>query len=158
MLAKSITSIEAPQGHGPYSPALKVGDFVFISGQLPLNEDNTMVSDDVSEQSMQVIRNLVALLSEIDLELRHIVKTTVYLSDHKYLEKFDQIYATYFSNPYPARTVVEIKDLAYGAKIAIDCVALDTLAYEAQFAKKQWEEVPEHDCEDCPDGTCDHCL
>ncbi len=158
MIAKTITSVDAPSAHGPYSPALKIGDFVFISGQLPLDENNHMVSEDIVEQSVQVIRNLVALLSEIDLELRHIVKTTIYLADHQDLDKFDQIYATYFSNPYPARTVVEIKDMPYHAKVAIDCVALDTLAYEAQFPRPTWDDVPDHDCEDCPDGTCDHCY
>lgn len=158
MIAKAITSIDAPASPGPFSPALKVGDFVFISGQLPLDEHGKKVSDDVAEQSMQVIRNLLALLSEIDLELRHIVKTTIYLSNHKDLEKFDQIYATYFSHPYPARTVVEVKEMAYGAKVAIDCMALDTLAYEAQFAKDYNDDVPEHDCASCPDGTCDHCY
>lgn len=158
MLAKAITSMDAPQGHGPYSPALKIGDFVFISGQLPLDENYQMVSEDVESQSIQVIRNLLALLSEIDLELRHIVKTTIYLADHRDLDKFDQIYATYFSHPYPARTVVEVKDMAYNAKVAIDCIAMDTLAYEAQFGVSNWDDVEEHDCENCPDGTCDHCY
>lgn len=159
MIAKSITSSDAPVGHGPFSPALKLGDFVFISGQLPLDEQNNVVGSSVAEQSMQVIRNILALLSEIDLELRHIAKTTVYLSNHKDLEEFDQIYATYFSHPYPARTVIEVKDMAYGSKVAMDCIAMDTLAYEAQFAKSHnWDDVPEHNCANCPDGSCFDCL
>lgn len=159
MISKSITSNDAPVGHGPYSPALKLGDFVFVSGQLPIDQDNHVVGESVAEQSMQVIRNILALLSEIDLELRHIVKTTIYIHDYKKIEEFDQIYATYFSQPYPARTVIEVKEMAYGSKVAIDCIAMDTLAYEAQFAKdNQWDEIPEHDCANCPDGSCFDCL
>lgn len=159
MISKPIISRDAPQGHGPYSPALKLGDFVFVSGQLPMDENNVVVEGSVAEQAMQVVRNILALLSEIDLELRHIVKTTIYLKDHKDLEEFDQIYATYFSHPYPARTVIEVKDMAYGASVAMDCIAMDTLAYEAQFNKTNaWDDVPEHDCASCPDGTCNDCI
>lgn len=159
MIAKTINSNDAPSSHGPFSPALKIGDFVFLSGQLPLDENNNLVSSDATEQSMQVIRNVLALLSEIDLELRHIVKTTIYLSDHKDLEAFDQIYATYFSQPYPARTVIEVRNMAYGAKVAMDCIAMDTLAYEAQFGRfNEMDEIPEHDCASCPDGTCSDCI
>lgn len=158
MIPKEITSLDAPKAIGPNSQVLKVGDFVFVSGQYPLDENNQLVEGSMTEQSIQLIRNILALLSEMDLELRHIVKTTVYLKNLSLLDDFDQIYATYFSQPYPARTVVEVSNLPGNAEVAIDCFALDTLSYEAQFPRNNWDDVPEHDCAHCPDGTCEECM
>lgn len=159
MISKCITSPDAPIEHGPYSPALKIGDFVFVSQQYPLDENNNPATDSIIDQSIQVVRNIVALLSELDLELRHIVKATIYVTDYTVLEEFDQIFATYFSQPYPSRSIVVVNQLPYNANVAMDCVAMDTLAYEAQFGHdNEWDNVPEHDCANCPDGTCNECC
>lgn len=155
LIAKSITSQEAPQLQGPSSAAIKLGDAVYIAAQYPLLDDD----NSLTHQTMSVIRNLVAILAEMNLELRHIVKTTLYITDQADLEEIDLIYATYFSYPYPARSVILVSGLLNGANVAIDAMAIDTLTYESQFNIHQYnsEDYPEHSCAECLDGTCLEC-
>lgn len=157
MIGKSIASQDAIQVDGPLSSAIKVADTVYISAQFPSKDDS---DSSLTHQTMSVIRNLVALLAELNLELRHIVKTTVYTTDLKDLEEIDLIYATYFSHPYPARTVLKVAELQNNAKVAIEAIAVDTLAYEVQFNIHQYnsEDYPEHSCDECSEGTCNDCI
>lgn len=159
MLSKVITSDDAPKAIGPYSPGLKIGDFVYLSGQIGLNSDNEMVEGGIKAQTLQIIENIVALLSEVDLEIRHIVKTTVYLTDMSLFEEFNEIYATYFAHPFPARSTVEVSALPAGALVEIDCLVIDTLVYEEKFGHSYYnsEDFEEVDCANCEDGTCEDC-
>lgn len=157
MIPKTITSPDAPQNPGPCSPALKVGDFIFISGQVPLDATNQLVKSSITDQTLQVLHNLVALLAEMNLELRHIVKTTLYLTNKEYLDEVNQIYATYFSQPYPSRSIVMVNELQYGADIMLDATAVDTLSYEQLFRKNDDDDGPVVDCKDCVDGSCNDC-
>jgi len=141
----SITSPNAPKAIGPYSPAIKLGDFVYMSGQLPLDPlSGEIVGENIQEQTYQVLKNIEALLTEMDLEMRHIVKTTVFMSDLAEFDEMNQIYATYFANPYPARSTVQVSKLPKGAKIEIECFVIDTLAYE--------KHVHGSGCGDCASG------
>jgi 2-iminobutanoate/2-iminopropanoate deaminase len=131
---QGIHSNHAPKAIGPYSPAVKLGDFVYLSGQLPIDPlTNQLVSGDIYEQTYQVLRNMEAVLQEMGLELRHVVKTTVYVTDLNDFSKFNEIYATVFQEPYPARTTVQVAALPLGAMVEVEALVIDTLAYEAQM-------------------------
>jgi len=132
MFLQAINSKKAPQAIGPYSPGIKLGDFVYLSGQLGLNpESGELVSESIAEQTTQVMENIQALLAEIGLAMHHIVKTTVFLSDLADFAAMNEVYAGYFTAPYPARSTVGVAALPKGAKIEIECLVLDTLAYES---------------------------
>ena len=131
MLIKGIFSDNAPEAVGPYSPGIQIGDLVYLSGQIPLVPDtNEIVSSDIKEQTQQVINNIMAILSEMDLELRHVVKTTVFIKDLSMFADMNEVYALFFEDPYPARSCVEVSNLPKGALVEIEAVAINTLRYE----------------------------
>ncbi len=149
MFTKSITSPNAPKAIGPYSPAVKLGDFVYMSGQIAIDPATSeLINGEIQEQTYQVLKNIEALLTEMNLDMRHIVKTTVYMSDLSDFNAMNEIYATYFVQPYPARTTVQVCALPKGAKIEIECLVIDTLAYEQQLAAQ------EGGCGGCSDDAC----
>jgi 2-iminobutanoate/2-iminopropanoate deaminase len=164
MFTKAYNSANAPQAIGPYSPALKLGDFVYLSGQLPIDpQSGALVSEDIQAQTYQVLKNLEAVLAEMNLETRHIVRTTVYLTDLADFAAMNEIYATYFAQPYPARACVQVSALLKGAKVEIDAFAIDTLVYEQQAAQSPCgcgEEGCGEGCEEgcgCGDENCEEC-
>lgn len=152
---QKIESEKAPKAIGPYSPAVKLGDFVFLSGQLGMNAEGVLVSDDVKQQSVQAMENIGALLSEMGLSYKHIVKTTVFVSDLNDFNTVNEVYGSYFDEGvYPARSCVEVSRLPKDAKVEIECMVLDTLAYEKQMEA--------HECgdgcgSDCSEGCCGGC-
>ncbi|MFV0255816.1 MAG: RidA family protein [Erysipelotrichaceae bacterium] len=148
---QTIKSDKAPKAIGPYSPAVKLGDFVYMSGQLPVDpQTGQLVSDDISEQTKQVFKNIEAVLAEMNLETRHIVKTTVFITDMAQFTKVNEVYAEYFDEPYPARSTIQVAALPLEAKVEIECLVIDTLAYEAQ-AKQHGSGCD--DC-DCGEDSC----
>lgn len=161
MFTKSFASPNAPKAIGPYSPAVKLGDFVYLSGQLPLDTDGNLVSGDIQEQAYQVLKNMEATLAEMNLEMRHIVKTTVFLTDLNDFAALNEIYATYFSHPYPARSAVQVAALPKGAKVEIEAIVIDTLVYEQQAMHQHSHEgcgCGEEGCGEgcnCGDEGCD---
>lgn len=116
-----------PKAIGPYSAYTESGDLVFISGQLPLNP-NTMEfdSEDIQDQTRQSLLNLQAILAELGLEMRHILKTTIFLSDIANFAKMNEVYAEFFQAPYPARSAFAVRDLPKGAKVEIEAIACKT--------------------------------
>lgn len=133
MFTKAITSPNAPKAIGPYSPCLRVGDFVYVSGQIPADPiTGDIVSDDIREQTIRSLSNLKALLMEQGLEMRHILKTTVYMTDLAEFGAMNEEYAKFFEAPYPARSCVQVVALPKGAKVEIEALVVDTLAYESQ--------------------------
>ena len=154
MFTKSYSSPNAPQAIGPYSPALKLGDFVYLSGQLPLDpQSGEIVGNDIQEQTYQVLKNIEAVLAEMNLETRHIVKTTVFMSDLADFNAMNEIYATYFAQPYPARSTVQVAALPKGAKIEIEALVIDTLVYEQQASQSSCGCGDEDGCgESCGEG------
>ena len=145
MFLQAIDSIKAPKAIGPYSPGIKLGDFVYLSGQIPLDPDSgELVGDDIRQQTQQVMENIKALLAEVGLETHHIVKTTIFLKDMADFTVVNEVYTDYFSAPYPARSTVAVADLPKNAKVEIECLVLDTLAYE-------------NSCDGCH-SDCDSCC
>ena len=131
MLHECITSKNAPKAIGPYSPAVKLGDMIFMSGQLPIvPETGELISDSIEEQTAPCLRNLEAILKDAGLSLQYVLKTTVYMTDLSEFGKMNEVYGQFFSEPYPARCAAEVSGLAKGARIEIECIAVDTRALE----------------------------
>lgn len=150
MFIKSFEAENGPKAIGPYSPAVKLGDFVYVSGQLPINEDQS-IDDSIELQTHACLKNMTQLLAAQNLELRHVVKTTVFMTDLNDFAKFNEVYATYFKEPYPARSCVQVAALPKGAKVEIEALVIDTLVYEARMKN--------HSCNGCSqEGTdCQGC-
>jgi len=155
MFTKSFASPNVYKAIGPYSPAVKLGDFVYVSGQLPLDVEGNLVAGDIQEQAYQVLKNMEAVLAEMNLEMRHIVKTTVFLTDLADFQAINEIYATYFSDPYPARSTVQVAALPKGARIEIEAIVIDTLVYEQQVAHQHGEACGCGEGCDCEGDSCD---
>lgn len=113
-----------PKPVGAYSAYRQANNFVFLSGQIPLHsQSNELVQGDIVEQTKQVFSHIKAILSENGLSLKDIVKTTVLLADINDFAKMNEVYASFFTPPYPARSAFAVKDLPKGAKIEIEVIA-----------------------------------
>ncbi|HVE57102.1 MAG TPA: RidA family protein [Pyrinomonadaceae bacterium] len=123
---KEIISTEnAPGAIGPYSQAVKTGGMVFCSGQIPTDvATGEFVSEDVAEQTEQVLKNLSAVLEAAGTSLNNVVKTTVFLADMGDFTAMNEVYAKYFSENKPARATVQAAGLPRGARVEIDCIAI----------------------------------
>ncbi len=119
-----IKTDRAPQAIGPYSQAIAVGGMLYASGQIPINpKSGNIESDDIESQTVRVLDNIKAILSSSELDFSDVVKTTVFLTDINDFSAVNNIYAKYFSAPYPARSCVQVAALPKGAKIEIEIVA-----------------------------------
>lgn len=147
---KAIKSENAPKALGPYSPATKLGDFVYLSGQIPLDpQSGAVVGESIEEQTHQVMKNIGAVLAEMGLDYKHIMKATIYVADLNDFDKLNEVYGSYLEEPYPARSCVQVARLPKDVKVEIECFAIDTLVYEQQMAAQQ-----EGGCSGCG-GGCD---
>jgi len=124
-VSKRIIQTElAPAAIGPYSQAIRIGDFLYTSGQIALDpKSGKFLSGVIKEETEQTLKNISAILQADGLELENIIKTTVYLSDLKDFVQMNQIYEKYFSKNKPARACVQVAALPKGAKIEIDAIA-----------------------------------
>ncbi len=121
---KKVQTPKAPKAIGPYSQAIDTGDFVFLSGQIGLDpQTGQLVSNDIEDQTRQVMKNLKAVLEEAGLDFRHVVKTTIYLVDLKDFVKVNGVYQSYLEEPYPARATVQVAALPKGARVEIEMIA-----------------------------------
>jgi reactive intermediate/imine deaminase len=119
---KTIHTQAAPQAIGSYSQAVRVGDTVYMSGQIPLDPATMqLVSGDIHAEIRRVFDNLAAVAKEAGGSLAQAVKLTVYLTDMTLFATVSEIMATYFSAPYPARVTVGVAQLPRGARVEIDC-------------------------------------
>ena len=119
-----VRTEKAPQAIGPYSQAIKVGGFVFLSGSIPLKPDGSLVTGPVEDQTHQVFSNLKAVLEAAGSSLENVVKTTVFIKDMDDFGKINAVYETYFSSHKPARSTVEVSRLPRDVAIEVDVVAL----------------------------------
>jgi len=120
-----ISTENAPGAIGPYSQAVKVGNMVFLSGQIPIDPNTgEFVSEDVGEQTKQVFRNLSAVLEASGADLDSVVKTTVFLADMNDFGAMNEVYADCFGKNKPARATVEAAKLPMEAKVEIECIAI----------------------------------
>ncbi|MBI2445908.1 RidA family protein [Candidatus Micrarchaeota archaeon] len=123
MTKQKIGSPHAPKAVGPYSQAVEAGGYVFLSGQIPVGPDGTLLQGSVEEQVRQIMANLQAVLEAADLSFADVVKTTIYLTDMADFGKVNPVYGSYFSEPFPARETVCVKALPLGAQVEISMIA-----------------------------------
>lgn len=122
MAKQVISSTNAPKAIGPYSSALKVGNMLFVSGQIPVNPADGSIPASIKEQANQSLSNLKALVTEAGYSLSDVVKTTVFITDINDFAAVNEVYASYFAEPYPTRSCVAVKDLPKGVKLEIECI------------------------------------
>ena len=120
-----VSTDKAPGAIGPYSQAIKTGGMLFCSGQIPIDpETGEFVSNDVAEQTDQVLKNLSAVLEAGGMSLGNVVKTTVFLADMSDFAVMNEVYGRYFDDNKPARATVQAARLPRDAKVEIECIAV----------------------------------
>lgn len=123
-MRQAITTPNAPGAIGPYSQAVRAGDFLFISGQVPFDPATmTLVEGDVQTQTRRVMDNLAAILEAAGASFDHVVKTTIYLKDMGDFALMNEVYGGYFSTPAPARATIQAARLPKDVSVEIELVA-----------------------------------
>jgi 2-iminobutanoate/2-iminopropanoate deaminase len=121
---KHYTTTQAPTPIGPYSQAVAAGGLLFVSGQIPLDpETGKLVEGDIVAQTVQVVKNLLAILKEAKMGPENVVKTTVFLRDMNDFPKMNEAYGTYFGKEPPARSTIQAAALPRGVAVEIDVIA-----------------------------------
>jgi 2-iminobutanoate/2-iminopropanoate deaminase len=124
MKKKVIQTDRAPKAVGPYSQAIQCGDLLFVSGQIPIDPaTGALAGEDIQTQTRRVLDNVKGLLESQGLGMENVVKSTLFITDMKDFAVVNEIYATYFPSPPPARSTVAISGLARGAKIELEVIA-----------------------------------
>lgn len=123
MSLKPIQTNKAPQAIGPYSQAIDAGEMVFVSGQIALDPETGEIKEGIEEQTHQVLRNLKAILNEAGLDFQNVAKFTIFLSSMDDFAVVNDIYASYLSEPYPARATVEVSRLPKDVLVEMDVIA-----------------------------------
>jgi len=119
---QKIYTKNAPEAIGPYSQAVKVGNFIYTSGQIALTPAGDFLDEDVKIQTKQVCENLKSVLEAAGAKLENVVKTTIFLDDINNFAAVNEVYGEYFKHK-PARSTVAVKELPKDAKVEIECVA-----------------------------------
>ena len=123
-MKQAVSSPDAPKAIGPYSQAVRAGNLLFVSGQVPLDPaTGQIVSGDIAAQTRRVFDNLGAVLKAGGRSFADVVRTTVFLADMNDFATFNEVYGTYFSEPYPARATVQVARLPKEARVEIDLIA-----------------------------------
>lgn len=122
---KQIHTNNAPAAIGPYSQAIEAGNMIFASGQIPIDPSTgNFVEGGIKEQTRQSLTNAQNILREAGTDLAHVVKTTVFLSDMDNFGAMNEVYAEFFTQPFPARSAVAVKTLPKGALVEVECIAV----------------------------------
>ena len=119
-----VKTNKAPGAIGPYSQGIQVGDMFFFSGQIPLNPETGTMPESIVDQAHQALTNVKGLLESQGLTFANVVKTTVFLDNIDDFTTVNEIYAQYFTEPFPARSAVEIGRLPKGALIEVEVIAV----------------------------------
>jgi 2-iminobutanoate/2-iminopropanoate deaminase len=124
-LKELVTAAGAAKAIGPYSPALKIGNLVFLSGSIPLDPvSGQLVEGGIQEQTTRVMENIKALLEAAGANFSHVARTTVFMVDLAEFAAMNEIYASYFQAPYPARSTVQVVRLPRDVRVEIDVIAV----------------------------------
>ena len=120
-----VTAPDAPKAMGAYSPAIKAGNLLFISGQIPIDPSTgDLIQGDIGAHAEQVMRNLTALLRAAGASFTNVVRTTVYLTDMNDFAAMNEVYSRYLIDPPPARATVQVARLPRDVKIEVDAIAV----------------------------------
>ncbi|KIL34949.1 deaminase [Cohnella kolymensis] len=123
MTLKFVSTPHAPAAIGPYAQAVRSGNLLFTSGQIPLTADGQLIAGGIQEQTRQVLDNLKAVLQAENATLRDVVKTTVFLKDMNDFAEFNSVYRSYFGEHTPARSTVEVSRLPRDVFVEIELIA-----------------------------------
>jgi 2-iminobutanoate/2-iminopropanoate deaminase len=124
-MREAIATDGAPKAIGPYSQAVRMGGLLFCSGQIPLDPSTGhLVTGDIATQTRQVFANIGAVLQAAGASFGHVARTTVYLADMNDFTAMNEVYATFFSTPAPARSTIQAAGLPKNARIEIDVIAV----------------------------------
>ena len=119
-----INTSKAPAAIGPYSQAIRVGNLIYTSGQIPIDPaTGVFVEGGIKEQTRQSLSNIKAILEEAGISMSNVVKTTIFLADMNDFADMNAVYAEFFEEPYPARSAVAVKSLPKGALVELEVVA-----------------------------------
>ena len=122
---EAIAAPGAPKAIGPYSPAIRAGSLLFVSGQIPLDPaTGALVAGDIAAQTEQVMRNLSALLAAAGAGFEHVARTTVFLADMNDFAAMNEVYGKFVVGPPPARSTVQVARLPRDARVEIDVIAV----------------------------------
>lgn len=125
MKKEILSTTKAPAAIGPYSQGVKVGNFMFTSGQIAFNpETGELVQGDIQAETKQVLENVKAILEAANTSLENVVKATVFIKDMNDFNKINEIYAQYFTDRQPARSCIEIARLPKDARVEIEVIAI----------------------------------
>lgn len=120
----AIITSKAPGAIGPYSQAIRTGNLIFVSGQLPVDPSTGHFAEGgIKELTRQSLLNIQHILEEAGTDMSHVVKTTVFLADMADFSAMNEVYAQFFEAPFPARSAVAIKTLPKNARVEIECIA-----------------------------------
>ena len=123
-MKKAINTTAAPAAIGPYSQAIEANGMVFVSGQLPVDPaTGNFAEGGIKELTRQSLTNMKAILAEAGLGMENVVKTTVFLADMADFAEMNEVYAEFFTAPFPGRSAVAVKTLPKGARVEIECIA-----------------------------------
>lgn len=121
---KALHTDKAPAAIGPYSQAIEVNGMVFASGQIPLDPaTGNVVKGGIKEQTRQALTNASAIMEAAGLTMANVVKTTVFMADMGDFAAMNEVYSTFFNEPYPARSAVAVKALPKGVLVEVECIA-----------------------------------
>ena len=124
-LRSLVSSDDAPKAMGAYSPAIRAGNLLFVSGQIPIEpKTGTLLTGDITEQTEQVMRNITALLKAAGADFNNVVRTTVFLADMNDFNGMNAVYSKHIVDPPPARATVQVGRLPRDVKIEIDVIAV----------------------------------
>lgn len=122
---KVVNTSNAPKAIGPYSQAIEANGLVITSGQLPIDPaTGQFAPGGIKEQTRQSLLNAQAILKEAGIDLSHVMKTTVFLADMEDFAAMNEVYAEFFSEPYPARSAISVKRLPKDALVEVECIAV----------------------------------
>jgi 2-iminobutanoate/2-iminopropanoate deaminase len=123
-MLSAVSTESAPKALGPYSQAIRAGQFLFVSGQVPIDpETGVLVQGDIGDQTRRVFENLGGILAAGGASFQQVVRTTVYLADLGDFSAMNDVYATFFSVPQPARSTIQAARLPRNARIEVDVIA-----------------------------------
>ena len=124
-MKQAVSSPDAPKAIGPYSPAIRAGQLLFVSGQVPIDPaTGQMIDGDIAAQTRRVFENIGALLTAGGRSFADVARTTVFLADMNDFAAMNEVYGQYFSEPYPARATVQVVRLPKDARVEIDVIAI----------------------------------
>jgi 2-iminobutanoate/2-iminopropanoate deaminase len=124
-MRQGISTADAPKAVGPYSQGVRMGNMVFVSGQVAIDPaTGVMVTDDIGAMTRQIFKNVGAILATAGLSYEHVARTTVYLADMNDFAAMNAVYAEFFTSPAPARSTIQVARLPLDARIEIDIIAV----------------------------------